>query len=106
MRLDIFVFNNFSLKSREYARTLIKNGDVLVNGIPETKAGREVCGNEDITVNDSLRYVGREDLSLNMPLRYSGFPQRDARHLISERQREDLLIVCCKTVPSKYTHAT
>lgn len=72
MRLDIFVFNNFSLKSREYARTLIKNGDVLVNGIPETKAGREVCGNEDITVNDSLRYVGRGGLKLEHALKVFG----------------------------------
>lgn len=72
MRLDIFIFNNFSLKSREYARTLIKNGDVLVNGIPQTKAGYEVCGSEDIVVNDSLRYVGRGGLKLEHALRVFG----------------------------------
>ena len=59
MRLDIYVFNNFTLKSREYARSLIKNGDVTVNGVPVTKAGYEINGSENVVINDSLRYVGR-----------------------------------------------
>ncbi|MBR5721593.1 MAG: TlyA family rRNA (cytidine-2'-O)-methyltransferase, partial [Clostridia bacterium] len=64
MRLDICIFDKFSLKSREYARTLIKNGDVSVNGVTVKKAGFEVNGNEDISVNDSLRYVSRGGLKL------------------------------------------
>ncbi len=68
MRLDIYVFKNFSLKSREYARVLIKNGDVTVNGSAVTKAGYDVNGSENISVNDSLRYVGRGGLKLERAL--------------------------------------
>jgi len=68
MRLDIHVFESFSLKSREYARTLIKNGDVSVNGLQITKAGYEVKDGDEITVNDSLRYVGRGGLKLERAL--------------------------------------
>lgn len=72
MRLDIFIFGKFSLKSREYARTLIKNGDVSVNGVPVKKSGFEVSGNEDISVNDSLRYVSRGGLKLEKALESFG----------------------------------
>ncbi len=68
MRLDIYVFNNFTLKSREYARSLIKNGDVTVNGVPVTKAGYEINGSENVVINDSLRYVGRGGLKLERAL--------------------------------------
>lgn len=68
MRLDIYVFNNFALKSREYARSLIKNGDVTVDGVPVTKAGYEINGNENVVINDSLRYVGRGGLKLERAL--------------------------------------
>ena len=68
MRLDIYVFNNFALKSREYARSLIKNGDVTVNGVPVTKAGYEINGGENVVINDSLRYVGRGGLKLERAL--------------------------------------
>jgi len=68
MRLDIYVFNTFSLKSREYARSLIKNGDVTVNGVPVTKAGYEINGDENVGINDSLRYVGRGGLKLERAL--------------------------------------
>jgi 23S rRNA (cytidine1920-2'-O)/16S rRNA (cytidine1409-2'-O)-methyltransferase len=68
MRLDLYIYEAFSLKSREYARTLIKNGDVSVNGMPVTKAGAEVAGTESVIVNDSLRYVSRGGLKLERAL--------------------------------------
>lgn len=74
MRLDICIFDKFSLKSREYARTLIKNGDVSVNGVTVKKAGFEVNGNEDISVNDSLRYVSRGGLKLEKAISSFGIP--------------------------------
>ena len=77
MRLDIHIFESFSLKSREYARTLIKNGDVSVNGEIITKAGYELKGGEYITVNDSLRYVGRGGLKLERALDCFGIDVSD-----------------------------
>ena len=68
MRLDIYIYKNYSLKSREYARSLIKNGDVAVNGVTVTKAGHEISGDEAVTINDSLRYVGRGGLKLEHAL--------------------------------------
>jgi len=74
MRLDIYVFNRFSLKSREYARSLIKNGDVAVNGVTVTKPGFEINGDENVSVNDSLRYVGRGGLKLERALEAFSIP--------------------------------
>lgn len=50
MRLDKFLFTNNLTKSRTYAENLIKTGRVCVNGKTETKAGRDVCENDDIKI--------------------------------------------------------
>ncbi len=50
MRLDKFLFTNDLTKSRTYAENLIKTGRVCVNGKTETKAGRDVCENDDIKI--------------------------------------------------------
>ena len=58
----------FSLKSRQYAQTLIKENCVFVNGKPITKSSAEVDGSEDIQINDYLKYVGRGGLKLEKAL--------------------------------------
>ena len=69
MRLDIYVFNNFALKSREYARSLIKNGDVTVNGVPVRRADEKVDPEVDVVVYCGTPVLYRQFvyLMLNKP---------------------------------------
>ncbi|MBQ2881326.1 MAG: TlyA family RNA methyltransferase [Clostridia bacterium] len=68
MRLDKFIFEHFNLKSRQYAQTLIKENCVFVNGNVINKPSVDVCGSENIEINDYLKYVGRGGLKLEKAL--------------------------------------
>lgn len=68
MRLDKYIAEKFSLKSRQYAQDLIRENCVCVNGKITTKASLDVDGTEDITVNEYLKYVGRGGLKLEKAL--------------------------------------
>lgn len=82
MRLDKFIAEKFSLKSRQYAQTLIKEGCVFIDGTVVYKASLDVVGNEQIEINDYLKYVGRGGLKLEKALHkfdidVSGFTAMD-----------------------------
>ncbi len=64
MRLDKYIFEKFGLKSRQYAQMLIKDDCVFIEGVVVNKPSTDVCGNENIEINDYLKYVGRGGLKL------------------------------------------
>lgn len=68
MRLDKFIAEKFSLKSRQYAQTLIKEDCVFIDGNPVNKPALDVNGTENIEINDFLKYVGRGGLKLEKAL--------------------------------------
>lgn len=68
MRLDKYITEKFSLKSRQYAQDLIKENCVYVNGSIANKASLDVTGDEEISVNEYLKYVGRGGLKLEKAL--------------------------------------
>lgn len=65
-RLDVLVFKNGFVESREKAKTLIMTGNVFVNGQREDKPGTTFDEEKSvITVKDnSLKYVSRGGLKL------------------------------------------
>ncbi len=68
MRLDKYIAEKFSLKSRQYAQVLIKEGCVFIDGEVVDKASFDVSGNENIRIDDYLKYVGRGGLKLEKAL--------------------------------------
>ena len=65
VRLDQLVFDRALAPSRERARALILAAQVLVNGIPVTKAGAQVEPDADVTlITPDHPYVGRGGLKL------------------------------------------
>ncbi len=69
MRLDVWLVRHGLFPSREQARAAVLAGRVLVEGVPETKAGRMV--GEDATVEvrgEGLPYVSRGGLKLERAL--------------------------------------
>ena len=69
MRLDVYLTEHGMVKSRTAAQTLIKNGDVAVNGAPCIKTSTEVNDADDIVITgEQLRYVGRGGLKLEKAL--------------------------------------
>ena len=51
MRLDLFLYSTYNLKSRTYAQELIKKGKVKVNGDVVSKTSLEVEEKDNIEVN-------------------------------------------------------
>ena len=51
MRLDLFLYTTYNLKSRTYAQELVKKGKVKVNGDVVSKVSLEVSQNDNIEVN-------------------------------------------------------
>lgn len=70
IRLDVFMAEKKITDSREKARALIKNGQVLINGQPCTKTGFPVnIQNHKIEITgEQLRYVSRGGLKLEKAL--------------------------------------
>lgn len=59
IRLDQHLVDIGLLETRSRARAMILAGDVLVNGIPETRAGHPVLEKDDITLRQKPRFVSR-----------------------------------------------
>ena len=51
MRLDLFLYTTYNLKSRTYAQELVKKGKVKVNGDVVSKVSLEVSDKDNIEVN-------------------------------------------------------
>ena len=66
MRLDLYLFNNEQVKSRQKAKDLIEQGCVLVNGQVITKPAYEIDENSNNLINiyDNCKYVSRGGLKL------------------------------------------
>ncbi len=70
MRLDIYLFNNGMSKSRSYAKSLVCDGFVEVNGNKQTKASYEVSDGDTVEVKGQpYEYVGRGGLKLEAALK-------------------------------------
>ncbi|HIP30975.1 MAG TPA: TlyA family RNA methyltransferase [Sulfurospirillum arcachonense] len=59
MRLDMYLFENELVQSRNKAGEMIKNREVLVEGNVVTKASFKVSENSNVTVEEKIQYVGR-----------------------------------------------
>lgn len=68
MRADVYLAENGYAPSREKAKAMIGQGNVLCNGIPLTKPAQEILPGTEITVLEPLRYVGRGGLKLEAAL--------------------------------------
>jgi 23S rRNA (cytidine1920-2'-O)/16S rRNA (cytidine1409-2'-O)-methyltransferase len=63
-RLDAYVTANHLAPTRSQAESMIRLGDVSVNGHIVTKAGHFVSDNDTVVVKDKTRYVSRAGLKL------------------------------------------
>ena len=69
MRLDVFLVEKGLAPSRERAKELIRNGQVLVNGTVRTKPAFETAPDDEATVTgETLKYVSRGGLKLEKAL--------------------------------------
>ncbi len=70
MRLDVYLFSKNYVKSRQKAKTLIEEGNVLVNSIVIKKPSYEIDESieHNIQINDSCPYVSRGGLKLEKML--------------------------------------
>lgn len=59
MRLDLFIYNKYNLKSRTYASELIKKGQVKVNGEVVTKSSIDVDDTFNILVNNQDNFASQ-----------------------------------------------
>ena len=72
-RLDILLVEKGLVSSREKARALIMEGNVLVNGMPVSKAGSMVDAGAPIELKgEEVPYVSRGGLKLEAALHYFG----------------------------------
>lgn len=73
MRIDSYLAQNGLAKSRSFAKTLIDEGFVTVNGIKVTKPSLDVSGEDDVKVTGTpYEYVGRGGLKLEAALKKFG----------------------------------
>ena len=70
MRLDVYLFSNNYVKSRQKAKTLIEEGNVVVNSTTIKKPSFEIDEfiEHNIQINDSCPYVSRGGLKLEKML--------------------------------------
>lgn len=59
LRLDHALVERGLCETRSKAKAMIMAGDVLVNGQKETRAGRPVSDNDDVTLKQKPRFVSR-----------------------------------------------
>lgn len=59
MRLDLFLVEKGYFQSRSKAQSAISSGKVFVNGIKTEKVSSSVCGDENITITETERFVSR-----------------------------------------------
>ena len=69
-RLDVFLAENGMAKSRSEAQSLIKSGNVFVDGRAAAKSGESVSGDESIEIRgERCAYVSRGGLKLEKAVR-------------------------------------
>lgn len=73
LRLDEALVERGLVESRSRARALIMAGDVLVNGMPMTKAGSRVGGGDVLALKAPARFVSRGGDKLEHALARFGF---------------------------------
>ena len=70
MRLDLYLYKNELAKSRSFAKTLIDEGYVIVNGKTATKSSFDVTDADDIKVTGNpYEYVSRGGLKLEAAIK-------------------------------------
>ncbi len=69
MRLDVYLVQSNLAESRERAQELIRSGAVFRNGQVCKKNSTDVSDTDQISVTDSLKYVGRGGYKLEKALR-------------------------------------
>ncbi|GBD96150.1 MAG TPA: TlyA family RNA methyltransferase [Nitrospirae bacterium] len=72
VRLDKLLFEKAIVESREKARAVILEGNVLVNGMVVDKAGALVKPDAALSVKSKMPYVGRGGLKLEHAIEYFG----------------------------------
>jgi 23S rRNA (cytidine1920-2'-O)/16S rRNA (cytidine1409-2'-O)-methyltransferase len=68
VRLDIYLVEFKSVKSRSWAKKLINEQKVLVNNIPAKKAGLEISGKDEVFLLENFKYVSRAGYKLEKAL--------------------------------------
>jgi 23S rRNA (cytidine1920-2'-O)/16S rRNA (cytidine1409-2'-O)-methyltransferase len=68
VRLDIYLVEFKSVKSRSWAKKLINEQKVLVNNIPAKKAGLEISGKDEVFLLEDFKYVSRAGYKLEKAL--------------------------------------
>ncbi len=77
IRLDKLLFDKGLVESREKAKALILEGNVLVNGIVVDKAGTLVKPDDVLTVVSKMPYVSRGGLKLEHAIKTFGIDVKD-----------------------------
>ena len=72
MRLDLYLFQNGFVKSRQKAKVLIEEGNVKVNGMVAKKPSFDVIDDAKIEIFDDCPYVSRGGLKLEGILNATG----------------------------------
>jgi 23S rRNA (cytidine1920-2'-O)/16S rRNA (cytidine1409-2'-O)-methyltransferase len=68
VRLDIYLVEFKSVKSRSWAKKLINEQKVLVNNIPAKKAGLEISVKDEVFLLENFKYVSRAGYKLEKAL--------------------------------------
>ncbi len=78
MRIDLYLAESGLVKSRERAKSLIKSGQITVNGAVVSKPSYDVTdGAEVAVIGEQLKYVGRGGLKLEKALSFFGIDLSD-----------------------------
>ncbi len=95
-RLDKILVERGMVQSRERAQALILEGKVLVNGLPQAKAGSIVAHDAKIEIKgDDIPYVSRGGLKLEGALKHFNLDFADKTAWMSARRLADLPTACC-----------
>ena len=79
MRLDIYLYTNCFTKSRQKAKSLIEDGNVIVDGAVVTKPSYEIneAAENLIQINDDCPYVSRGGLKLEWIIKNANISVKD-----------------------------
>ena len=77
MRLDKALFEKGLVESREKAKALILQGNVLVNGMVVDKAGAQVTYDDALNLGEIMPYVSRGGLKLEHAIKEFGIDVKD-----------------------------
>lgn len=70
IRLDLFLFENKIVNSRNKAKELILNNSVIVNGKIIDKASFFVDKNDKIEIENNMLFVSRAGIKLEHAIKY------------------------------------